>query len=38
MTVLNTQWKVVGREPDIKETERERGESQSVAANERCHL
>jgi len=34
MTGSNTQWKVVGRERDSRETKRERGERQSVAAND----
>jgi hypothetical protein len=34
-TGLNTQWKIVGKERDSRETERERGggERHSVAAN-----
>ncbi len=38
MTGLNTESKVVGREQDSGETEKERGgKRQSAAENERCH-
>jgi hypothetical protein len=34
MTGLNTEPNIVGREQDSRETEKERGEKQSVAENE----